>query len=186
MTSILVPLLFQASGFLLCCRDLDIFVVFCFCRFGELSAVLDPGKPPKSDKAVILVDAARALAQLRSEAEELKDANEKLQDTIKDLKEEKNELRDDKLKLKADKDRLEQQMKIMSMPSPGFIAHPAAAYHAAAAAFASQNQVPANKNTPYLPYTAAPSTWQWLLPGQWLPPAACDIREDQNNVSPTA
>lgn len=86
MTSILVPLLFQASGFLLCCRDLDIFVVFCFCRFGELSAVLDPGKPPKSDKAVILVDAARALAQLRSEAEELKDANEKLQDTIKDLK----------------------------------------------------------------------------------------------------
>lgn len=156
-------------------------------KFGELSAVLDPGKPPKSDKAGILADAARALVQLRNEAEELKDANEKLQDTIKNLKEEKNELRDDKLKLKANKDRLEQQMKMMSMPSLGFITHPAAAYQAAAsAAFASHSQAMRNKNAPYPAYPAAPPTWQWLQPGQWLPPAAYDIGQDQNNVSPTA
>lgn len=55
-------------------------------RFVELSSVLEPGRPPKSDKAMILSDAARVLVQLRSEAQQLKETNEKLQETIKDLK----------------------------------------------------------------------------------------------------
>lgn len=55
-------------------------------RFIELSSVLDPGRQPKSDKASILSDAARALVQLRSEAQQLREENEKLQETIKDLK----------------------------------------------------------------------------------------------------
>lgn len=58
----------------------------CTSRFSELSSVLDPGRPPKSDKATILSDAARVLEQLKAEAEELKISNEKLQETIKDLK----------------------------------------------------------------------------------------------------
>lgn len=55
-------------------------------RFVELSSVLEPGRPPKSDKAMILSDAARALVQLRSDVQQLKEANEKFQETIKDLK----------------------------------------------------------------------------------------------------
>jgi hypothetical protein len=52
----------------------------------ELSTVLDATRPPKSDKATLLSDAARVVVQLRNEAQELKESNEKLQDTIKDLK----------------------------------------------------------------------------------------------------
>jgi hypothetical protein len=57
-----------------------------FCRFLELSTVLEPGKPPKTDKATILSDAVRILTQLRSEAQQLQDSNNQLRDTIKDLK----------------------------------------------------------------------------------------------------
>lgn len=55
-------------------------------RFMELSAVLEPDKPPKTDKASILRDAARILSQLRVETQHLKDANCQLQETIKELK----------------------------------------------------------------------------------------------------
>jgi hypothetical protein len=47
---------------------------------------MNPGKQAKLDKANILSDAARMLAQLRGEAEKLKASNEKLRETIKDLK----------------------------------------------------------------------------------------------------
>lgn len=56
------------------------------CRFNELCAVLEPGKPPKADKVAILSDATRLLNQLRSEAEKLKKSNESIQDNIKNLK----------------------------------------------------------------------------------------------------
>lgn len=55
-------------------------------RFLQLSSVLDPDRPPRSDKASILSDAARLLVQLKTEAEQLKESNEKLQETIKELK----------------------------------------------------------------------------------------------------
>lgn len=55
-------------------------------RFVELGSVLHPGRPPKSDKAMILSDAARMLVELRSEAQQLKEENENLQETIKELK----------------------------------------------------------------------------------------------------
>jgi len=51
-----------------------------------LSSVLDPDRPPRSDKVSILSDAARLLVQLKAEAEQLKESNEKLQETIKELK----------------------------------------------------------------------------------------------------
>jgi hypothetical protein len=55
-------------------------------RFLELSAALEPGRPPKTDKATILSDAVRILSQLRSEAQVLQDTNNQLRETIKELK----------------------------------------------------------------------------------------------------
>lgn len=57
-----------------------------FSRFLELGALLEPGRPPKTDKAAILVDAVRMVTQLRTEAQKLKDSNSNLQDKIKELK----------------------------------------------------------------------------------------------------
>ncbi|WOL18884.1 hypothetical protein Cni_G27681 [Canna indica] len=148
-------------------------------RFLELSAAIDPCRPPKSDKASILSDAAHVLQQLKAEAQEIKDSNEKLQDTIKDLKMEKNELRDEKLKLKADKERLEQQIKAMNMPPAGFM--PPLAFHPAAtpAAFAPHIQAPSNKAAHFPTY---PGMAMW----QWLPPAVVDTTQDTNLWPPNA
>ena len=55
-------------------------------RFMELGAILEPGNPPKTDKAAILVDAVRMVTQLRGEAQKLKDSNSSLHDKIKELK----------------------------------------------------------------------------------------------------
>ena len=55
-------------------------------RFTELSVILEPGNPPKTDKAAILVDAVRMVTQLRGEAQKLKDSNSSLQGKIKELK----------------------------------------------------------------------------------------------------
>lgn len=55
-------------------------------RFMELGALLEPGRPPKTDKAAILVDAVRMVTHLRGEAQKLKDSNLNLQDKIKELK----------------------------------------------------------------------------------------------------
>jgi hypothetical protein len=65
-----------------------------FSRFLELSSALEPGRPPKSDKATILCDAVRILNQLRTEAQELKDSNHQLREAIKDLKVGSTDLRD--------------------------------------------------------------------------------------------
>lgn len=55
-------------------------------RFVELGSILEPGRPPKTDKASILIDAARMVTQLRDEALKLKDSNTSLQEKIKELK----------------------------------------------------------------------------------------------------
>lgn len=55
-------------------------------RFLELASILDPGRPPKMDKAVLLADAARMVTQLRDEAQKLKDSNENLLEKINELK----------------------------------------------------------------------------------------------------
>lgn len=85
-------------------------------RFQELNELLDPGRPPKTDKTVILGDAIRRVTQLRDEALKLKESAQDLQAKINELKAEKNELRDEKQKLKAEKERLEQQVKAFSRP----------------------------------------------------------------------
>ncbi|KAL9255258.1 Transcription factor ILR3-like protein [Drosera capensis] len=68
-------------------------------RFVELGSILEPGRPPKTDKAAVLSDAVPIA--------------------------EKNELRDEKQRLKAEKGRLELQLKSRSA-LPGFLPPPPA------------------------------------------------------------
>ena len=51
-----------------------------------MGSILDPGRPPKVDKAVLLVDAVRMVTQLRDEAQKLRESNESLQEKINELK----------------------------------------------------------------------------------------------------
>ncbi|EEF33064.1 DNA binding protein, putative [Ricinus communis] len=136
-------------------------------RFQDLSSVLEPERPARTDKPSLLDDAIRVLNQLKTEAQELKETNEKLLEEIKCLKAEKNELREEKLTLKADKERTEQQLKIMAVRPPGYMpAHPAA-YHAAM-----------NKMAIYPSFGLIPM-WQ-------LPPAAQDTSKDHEYWPPAA
>lgn len=57
-----------------------------WCRFSELSAVLEPGRPVKTDKVAILNDAIRILNHLRTESQEYKETNERLVEEIQNLK----------------------------------------------------------------------------------------------------
>ena len=54
--------------------------------FLELSAVLEPGKLPKTDKVVILSDAIRMVTDLQCEIEKLKESEDDLKEKIKELK----------------------------------------------------------------------------------------------------
>ncbi|XP_019183373.1 PREDICTED: transcription factor ILR3-like [Ipomoea nil] len=139
-------------------------------RFTELSAILEPGKVPKTDKSAILVDAVRVVTQLRIEAQKLKASNLNLQEKIKELKAEKIELRDEKQRLKAEKEKLEQQLKTMNA-QPGFMPP------AIPAAFAAQGQV--SKLVPVISYPGV-ATWQFL------PPAAVDTSQDHVLRPPVA
>ncbi|KAF8410944.1 hypothetical protein HHK36_003481 [Tetracentron sinense] len=148
--------------------------ISCRKRFLELGSILEPGRPPKMDKAAILSDAVRMVTQLRSEAQKLKESNENLQERIKELKGEKSELRDEKQRLKAEKEKLEQQVKAMSA-QPGFLPHPSAI----PAAFAAQSQPAGNKMMPFIGY---PGVAMW----QFMPPAAVDTSQDHVLRPPVA
>ncbi|KAH8495627.1 hypothetical protein Peur_055675 [Populus x canadensis] len=137
-------------------------------RFQDLSSVLEPGRPAKTDKPAILDDAIRVLNQLKNEAQELKETNEKLLEEIKSLKAEKTELREEKLMLKADKEKMEQQLKTLALPTSGFMPTYPAAYHAAA------NKIPVFPGYGLMP--------MW----HYLPPAACDTSRDHELRPPAA
>ncbi|ESW17834.1 hypothetical protein PHAVU_007G272600 [Phaseolus vulgaris] len=140
-------------------------------RFCDLSSVLEPGRPLRTDKPSILDDAIRVLSQLKTEAEELKTKNEKLLEEIKCLKAEKNELREEKLVLKADKERIEKQLKSMPVAPAGFMAPPVAA---AAAYQAGVNKMAVYPNYGYIP--------MW----QYLPQSARDTSQDHELRPPAA
>lgn len=93
---------------------------------------------------------------------------------------EKNELRDEKMKLKADKEKLEQQVKAISMAPSGFMPHPLA-YHPAAAptTFSPHVQAPSSKAAHFPAY---PGMAMW----QWLPPAVMDTTQDSKLWPPNA
>ncbi|KAF5175927.1 Transcription factor bhlh [Thalictrum thalictroides] len=137
-------------------------------RFADLSSILEPGRPAKTDKSAILGDAIRVLNQLRAESQELKVANEKLQEDIKNLKVEKNELREEKGLLKADKERIEQQMKAMAIVPGGIVPPHPAAYQAGV-----------NKFMAFPSYGGYP---MW----QYIPPAALDTSQDHVLRPPVA
>ncbi|XP_020223011.1 transcription factor bHLH104 [Cajanus cajan] len=141
-------------------------------RFCDLSAILEPGRPVRTDKPAILDDAIRVLSQLKTESEELKKSNEKLLEEIKCLKAEKNELREEKLVLKADKERIEKQLKGMAVAPAGFMAPPVAA--AAAAYQAGMNKMAVYPNYGYIP--------MW----QYLPPSSRDTSHDHELRPPAA
>ncbi|KAF8409472.1 hypothetical protein HHK36_005548 [Tetracentron sinense] len=143
-------------------------------RFLELGSILEPGRPPKMDKAAILSDAVRMVNQLRSEAQKLKESNENLQEKIKELKGEKSELRDEKQRLKAEKEKLEQLVKSTSA-QPGFLPHPSAI----PAAFAAQGQSTGNKMMPVFGYPG-------VAMSQFMPPAAVDTSQDHVLRPPVA
>ncbi|KAI3986527.1 hypothetical protein MKX01_014065 [Papaver californicum] len=145
-------------------------------RFLELGSILDPGRPPKMDKAAILSDAIRMVTQLRSESQKLKESNENLQEKLKDLKVEKNELHDEKQRLKTEKEKLDQQIKAVSA-QPSFIPHPAGM----PAAFAAQSQAAGNKMMPFMGYPGvAMPMWQFM------PPGALDTSQDHVLRPPVA
>lgn len=143
-------------------------------RFLELSSVLEPGRPPKTDKTALLSDAVRMLTRLRNETQKLNESNEDLQEKIKELKAEKNELRDEKQRLKAEKENLEQQVKSMS-GQPGYLPHPSAM----GAAFAAQAQAAGNKLMPFVGY---PGVAMW----QFMQPAVVDTSQDHVLRPPVA
>ncbi|KAG8373160.1 hypothetical protein BUALT_Bualt12G0142200 [Buddleja alternifolia] len=137
-------------------------------RFSELSAILEPGRPIKSDKLAILGDAIRVLNQLKTETQEYKEMNEKLLEEIKTLKAEKNELREEKLVLKADKEKIEQQLKTMAVPPTGFTpAYPPIYQHGA-------NKMPMLPNYGFVP--------MW----HYLPPSARETAQDHELRPPAA
>ncbi|EPS70109.1 hypothetical protein M569_04652 [Genlisea aurea] len=142
-------------------------------KFMELAALLEPGRPPKADKAAILVDAVRMLNQLKGEAQKLKDSNLNLHEKIKELKAEKSELREEKQRLKVEKENLEYKLK--TMPQPNFMPAPAAI----PAAFAAQNQAGGEKLVPVISY---PGVAMW----QFMPPATVDTSQDHALRPPVA
>nr|XP_009409049.1 PREDICTED: transcription factor bHLH115-like isoform X1 [Musa acuminata subsp. malaccensis] len=145
-------------------------------RFTELCSVMDPGKPPKTDKSAILSDATRLMNHLRLEAKKLKDSNEAFKDAIKSLKHalqaEKLELRDEKMRLKAEKERTEQMLKAIST-TPQFMTQPAAATPHSASVAAHIKTIP---HPSYMPM----GMWRWI------PPAALDTSQDHVLRPPVA
>ncbi|KAL9322548.1 hypothetical protein ACSQ67_010601 [Phaseolus vulgaris] len=138
-------------------------------RFLELSSILEPGRPPKTDKVAILSDAVRAVVQLRNEAERLKEMNDELQGKVKELKAEKNELRDEKNMLKEEKEKLEQQVKLTNVMQHSFLPQ----------APAAKEQVGSHKLIPFIGY---PGIAMW----QFMPPAAVDTSKDHLLRPPVA
>ncbi|XP_031287721.1 transcription factor bHLH115-like isoform X1 [Pistacia vera] len=143
-------------------------------RFLELGSILDPGRLPKMDKAVLLSDAVRMVIQLRDEARKLKDTNDSLLEKINELKAEKNELRDEKQRLKTEKENLDRQVKALSS-QPGFLPHPPAI----PAPFSAPGQVVGGKLVPFVGY---PGVSMW----QFMPPAAVDTSQDHVLRPPVA
>ncbi|KAI7757579.1 hypothetical protein M8C21_016470 [Ambrosia artemisiifolia] len=137
-------------------------------RFQELNEMLDPGRPPKTDKAAILGDAIRRVIQLREEAVKLKESTQELQAKVNELKAEKAELRDEKQKLKTEKERLEQQIKAFRRPpaAPAFFPYP-------------QSPIVDGKFVPVMGYHGVPM-WPFVS----IP--AVDTSEDHKLRSPLA
>ncbi|XP_074577305.1 transcription factor bHLH115-like [Curcuma longa] len=141
-------------------------------RFTELCSIMEPGKPPRTDKFVILSDATRLLKKLRLEAKKLKESNEALQISIKSVKAEKLELRDEKMKLKSEKEHLEHMLKGIDTTTQFVTQLAPSTLHLASAPACTKTVQHPN----YLPI----GMWQWI------PPAALDTSRDHVLRPPVA
>ncbi|WOH04229.1 hypothetical protein DCAR_0623638 [Daucus carota subsp. sativus] len=148
-------------------------------KFMELGAILEPGRPVKTDKAAILIDAARMVTQLRSESQKLRETNTELQEKVKELKTEKNELREEKQRLKVEKDRLENQLKTINA-QPSFLP-PSPAIPAPYPQVPYASPVPV-AGTKYVPIISYPGVGMW----QFMPPASVDTSQDHVLRPPVA
>ncbi|XP_051146157.1 transcription factor bHLH104-like [Andrographis paniculata] len=137
-------------------------------RFSKLCAVLEPGRPVKTDKIAILNDTIRILKQLKTESREYKEMNERLLEEMQNLKAEKNELRQEKLMLQADKEWIEQQLKTMKIPSTGFVPAPPQIY------------LPEVNKLPVFPSYGLVPMWQYI------PPSVRDTSHDHMLRPPAA
>ncbi|KAG0451247.1 hypothetical protein HPP92_026320 [Vanilla planifolia] len=144
-------------------------------KFLELGSILEPGKPPKMDKAAILNDATRMVNQLRSEAEKLKESNDNLQEKIRELKAEKIELREEKQRLKAEKESLEQQVKLLNART-SFLPHPPVV----PTTFAAQGNTAGQKLV--MPIISYPGFPMW----QFMQPSDVDTSQDAESRPPVA
>ncbi|KAG1347289.1 Transcription factor ILR3 [Cocos nucifera] len=176
-------------------------------RFLELGSILEPGKPPKMDKAAILSDAVRMVTQLRNEAQKLKDSNEDLQEKIKELKSSHNasgispsirsivatSLRDklvfniiilqaEKNELRDEKQRLKAEKENVEQQIKILNARPSFVAHPPVipAAFAAQGQTVAHKLM--MPVVGYPGFPMW----QFMPPADVDTSQDAESCPPVA
>jgi hypothetical protein len=59
----------------------DILLIF---RYTELAALIDPNKPPKTDRNLILDDAVRVISQLRVENNQLRQLNKLLEERVQE------------------------------------------------------------------------------------------------------
>ncbi|KAG6538788.1 hypothetical protein ZIOFF_003916 [Zingiber officinale] len=141
-------------------------------RFTELCSIMEPGKPPKTDKFVILSDATRLVKQLRVEAKKFKESNEALQISIISVKAEKLELRDEKIRLKSEKEYIEHMLKGIDSTTQ-FVTQPAPSTLHLASAPACTKTI---QHPNYLPI----GMWQWI------PPAALDTSRDHVLRPPVA
>ncbi|XP_019192948.1 PREDICTED: transcription factor bHLH115-like [Ipomoea nil] len=141
-------------------------------RFLELSSILEPTRPPKTDKIAILSGAVRVVTSLRTEIEKLKESNLELVEKIHELKAEKMELRDEKQKLKEDKMKLEQQVNGAAMfAKPASFSHPI---------LNLEGQVAAGKKM--MPVVGYPGFAMW----QFMQPTIVDTSQDHVLHPPVA
>ncbi|KAG9153822.1 hypothetical protein Leryth_005936 [Lithospermum erythrorhizon] len=174
-------------------------------RFMELGALLEPGRPPKTDKASVLVDAVRKLTQLRSEIQKLMETNSSLQEKIKELKVRLHRhslfqihgmgylqasllvlgagfslsFLTEKTELREDKQRMKAEKEKLEQQLKTMNAQPSFTLPAMSAAFAPQAQAAGNKLVPVISY---PGVAMW----QFMPPAAVDTSQDHVLRPPVA
>lgn len=84
------------------------------------------------------------------------------------------------MKLRVDKEKLEQQIKVMTMTPASFIPHPLAFHPAAATPATFTPSVPPPNKAAHFP--AYPGMTMW----QWLPPAVMDTTQDAKLWPPHA
>lgn len=62
------------------------------CRFNDLSALIDPGKDPKTDKLTVLMDAIKFIQQIRIEHNQVRQLNKFLEERCAQIEKDRSQL----------------------------------------------------------------------------------------------